>query len=54
VKGKRFAYNGYLISILTSSYQAENTKCMATNKIENGCGSSIEAARTSNQKRRRA
>ena len=26
---------------------------MATNEIQNGCGSSIEAVRTSNQKRRR-
>jgi hypothetical protein len=26
---------------------------MATNEMQNGCGSSIEAARTSNQKRRR-
>jgi hypothetical protein len=54
VKGKRFAFNGYRISILTISNQAKNTKCMATNEMINGCGSSIEAVLASNQKRRRA
>ena len=53
VKGKRFAFNGYRISILASKNQAQNTKCMATNEMQNGCGSSVEAVRTSNQKRRR-
>jgi len=53
VKGKRFAFNGYRISTVTSQNQAQNTKCTATNEMENGCGSSIEAVRTSNQKRRR-
>jgi hypothetical protein len=53
MKGKRFAFNGYLISTLTSRYQVQYTKCMATNEILNGCGSSIEAVLTSNQKRRR-
>ena len=53
VKGKRFAFNGYRISILTSSNQAKHTNCMATNEMQNGCESSIEAVRTSNQKRRR-
>ena len=53
VKGKRFAFNGYLISIFTSNHQVQNTICMATNKMQNGCESSIEAVRTSNQKRRR-
>jgi hypothetical protein len=32
VKGKRFAFNGYRISILTISYQAQSIKCMATNE----------------------
>ena len=53
VKGKRFAFNGYRISILAIKNQAQNTKCMATNEMQNGCGSSVEAVRTSNQKRRR-
>jgi hypothetical protein len=33
VKGKRFAFNGYLISTLTSHNQAQNTKYMATHEI---------------------
>jgi hypothetical protein len=53
MKGKRFAFNGYRISILTSKNQAQNAKCMATNEMRNDCGSSIEAVLTSNQKRRR-
>jgi hypothetical protein len=53
MKGKRFAFNGYRISILTSQNQAQNINCMATNEIKNGCGSSIEAVLASNQKRRR-
>src|ERR1700755_1744876 len=53
VKGKRFAFNGYRISILASKNQVQNTKGMATNEMQNGCGSSVEAVRTSNQKRRR-
>src|SRR5271170_7496895 len=53
MKGKRFAFNGYRISILTSQNQAQNTTCMATNEIKNSCGSSIEAVLASNQKRRR-
>ena len=53
MKGKRYAFNGYQISILTSQNQAKNIKCMATYEMQNGCGSSIEAVRTSNQKRRR-
>jgi hypothetical protein len=48
MKGKRCAFNGYRISILTSQNQAQNTKYMATNEIQNGCGSSIEAVLTSN------
>jgi hypothetical protein len=53
MKGKRFTFNGYRISILTILNQAKNNKCMATNEMQNGCGSSIEAVLTSNQKRRR-
>jgi hypothetical protein len=41
------------MSILTSQNQTKNTKCMATNEMPNGCGSSIEAVLASNQKRRR-
>ena len=54
MKGKRFTFDGYRISILTSQKQAEHIKCMATNEMQNGWGSSIEAVLTSNQKRRRA
>ena len=32
VKGKRFAFNGYRISILTSQDQAKKYNCMATNE----------------------
>src|ERR1700676_2666499 len=53
MKGKRFAFNGHQMSILTSKNQTNNTKCMATNEMPNGCGSSIEAVLASNQKRRR-
>jgi hypothetical protein len=53
MKGKWFAYNGYPMSILTSYYQAKYAKCMATNEMQKGCGSSIEAVLASNQKRRR-
>ena len=53
MKGKRFAFNGHQISTLTSINQDKNTKCMATNEILNGCGSSIEAVLALNQKRRR-
>src|SRR4029077_20652226 len=53
MKGKRFAFNGYQISILTSYNQEQNATCMVTNEIKNGCGSSIEAVLASNQKRRR-
>jgi hypothetical protein len=53
MKGKRFAFNGHPMSILTSQKQTKNTKCMATNEMPNGCGSSIEAVLASNQKRRR-
>ena len=53
MKGKRFAFNGYRISILTSQNQAQNINCMAINEIKNSCGSSIEAVLASNQKRRR-
>jgi len=53
MKGKSFASYGHQMSISTSKNQVQNTKCMATNEIQNGCGSSIEAVLTSNQKRRR-
>src|SRR6202040_767419 len=49
----RCAFNGHQMSILTSHNQVQNTQCMATNEIRNGCGSSIEAVLASNQKRRR-
>ena len=52
MKGKRCAFNGYQISILTSYNQEHNIKCMATNEMKNGCGSSIEAVLASNQRRR--
>src|SRR5258707_11939957 len=53
MKGKRFAFNGHQMSILSSKNQAKNTQCMATNEMPNGCGSSIEAVLALNQKRRR-
>jgi hypothetical protein len=53
MKGKRFAFNGHQTSTLISKNQDKNQKCMATNEIPNGCGSSIEAVLALNQKRRR-
>src|ERR1700676_122072 len=53
MKGKRFAFNGHQMSLLTSQNQTKHTTCMATNEMPNGCGSSIEAVLASNQKRRR-
>ena len=52
MKGERFASNGHQISTLNSNNQAKTTQCMATNEIQNGCESSIEAVLASNHKRR--
>src|SRR4029077_11918180 len=53
MKRKRFAVDGYPISILINHTQQINSKCMATNEIEKGCGLSTGAVLASNQKRRR-
>src|SRR5271166_3646303 len=52
MKGERFASNGHQISTLNSNNQVTTTQCMATNEIQNGCESSIEAVLASNHKRR--
>src|SRR5271166_5782445 len=52
MKGERFASNGHQISTLNSNNQAKTTQCMATNEIQNGCESSIEAVLAPNHKRR--
>jgi hypothetical protein len=54
MKRKRFAVDGYPISILINHTQQINSKCMATNEMKKGCGLSTEAVLASNQKRRRA
>jgi len=53
MKRKRFAVDGYPISILINHTQQINSNCMATNEMKKGCGLSTEAVLASNQKRRR-
>jgi hypothetical protein len=53
MKRKRFAVDGYPISILINHTQQINSKCMATHEMKKGCGLSTEAVLASNQKRRR-
>src|SRR5271166_5791059 len=52
MKWQRFAFNGHQISIINSINQVQIIKCMATNEMRNGRGSSIEAVLASNHKRR--
>src|SRR5271166_5462133 len=52
MKWQRFAFNGHQISIINSIDQVQIIKCMATNEMRNGRGSSIEAVLASNHKRR--
>src|SRR5258707_14713785 len=53
MKGKRFAFDGYQISISINNNQSHIVHCMATNEITNGCGLSPEAVLPLNRKRRR-